>query len=253
MITSRSMALILSTLALPAWATEPTPGHTLSFNAALTSDYIFRGISQSQHDPALSVGADYARSSGLYIGTWLSTQKWVETGPYKGGSDFELDLYGGYKFSVGDIGVDLGMIRYLYDGKRSEAAPGLPTPDTTEAYLGLSLGAFSAKYSRTLSNYFVGWGGSGSAPSTKGSGYLEANYTHDLGDGLSLAAHVGHQKVRNVSVASYTDWKLGVAKDFGFATMTLAYSDTDAEDSAYTWAGEKVGKGIVSLTLSKSF
>lgn len=245
-------AFALASLSVSAHATDAPPS-ALSFNAALTSDYVFRGISQSQHDPALSVGADYALASGLYLGTWLSTQKWVETGPYKGGSDIELDLYGGYKFTVGEIGIDLGMIRYLYNGKRREAALGLPTPDTTEAYLGLSRGAFSLKYSHTLSNYFVGWGGSGSAPSTKGSGYLEANYTHDLGDGLSLAAHVGHQKVRNVSAASCTDWKLGLAKDFGFATVTLAYSDTDAKDALFTWAGEKVGKGVATLTVSKSF
>jgi uncharacterized protein (TIGR02001 family) len=226
--------------------------HTIGFNVGVTTDYIFRGISQSQHDPAISGGVDYSHASGLYAGAWLSTQKWVETGP-KSDSDFELDIYGGYKGTAGDIGYDVGLIRYSYDGDK---VAGWATPNTTEAYLGISWKMLSLKYSHTISDYFVAWTGTTLADKTRGSNYLELNATHDLGDGWGLLGHVGHQKVKHddFNNASYTDWKVGVTKDVGFGVATLAYSDTDGDgDVAYRWSGEDVAKGVLALSFSKSF
>ena len=248
-----SYLLILSGLVSVSAIAADSP-HSVAYNVGVTTDYIFRGISQSQHDPAISGGVDYSHASGLYAGTWLSTQKWVETGPYKTDSDFEMDIYGGYKGAIADIGYDVGLIHYHYDGDETASVTGLPTPDTTEVYLGASWKMLSMKYSHTISKYFVAWGGAGGTPSTKGSNYLELNATHDLGDGWGLLGHIGHQKVKNVNVASYTDWKIGVTKDVGFGVVTLAYSDTDGEQAAYgNWAGEDVAKEVLALSFSKSF
>lgn len=243
--------LVLSGLVSASAFAADSP-HTVSFNVGATTDYIFRGISQSQHDFAISGGADYSHASGLYAGAWLSTQKWVETGP-KTDSDFELDIYGGYKGAVGDIGYDVGVIRYSYDG---DQVAGLVTPNTTEVYVGASWKMLSLKYSHTVSDYFVAWTGAANA-ATRGSNYLELNASHDLGNGWGLIGHIGHQKVKhdNINNASYTDWKVGVSKDVGFGSVTLAYSDTDADKVAYTWpaGGEEVGKGVFALSFSKSF
>ena len=246
----------------PAMAADaPASPHTVSFNIGVTTDYVFRGISQSQHDPAISGGADYSHASGLYAGTWVSTQKWVKTGgtnapttdAYKTGSDFEWDVYAGFKGSMGDIGYDLGVIHYAYDGDRGNAnTAGLATPETTEIYIGASWKFLSAKYSYVVSPYFIGWGTPGTVK-TDGSGYLELNANHDMGDGWGLIGHIGHQRVKNVGAASYTDWKIGVSKDVGFGVVTLAYSDTDADETLYTWDTEKVGKGTFALSFSKSF
>jgi uncharacterized protein (TIGR02001 family) len=249
--------LVLSGLiSVPAFAADAAPAspHTFTGNIGVTSDYIFRGISQTQHKPAVSGGVDYSHSSGLYAGTWLSNQSWVETGPYKTNSSLEWDLYGGYKGAVSDIGYDVGVISYYYPGDRSGAGAGLPTPDTVEAYLGVSWKFLSLKYSHTVSDYFIGWGTDGSVK-TKGSNYVELNATPDLGDGWGLIAHVGHQKVKNVGVADYTDWKVGVTKDVGFGTVTAAYSDTDANTAPYTWGAspENVSKGMFAVSFSKSF
>ncbi len=248
-----SYLLILSGLvSVPAMA-EDSP-HSVGFNVGITSDYIFRGISQSQHDPAIFGGVDYSHASGLYAGTWLSTQKWVDkAGPYKDGSTIEMDIYGGYKGAMDDIGYDVGLIHYSYNGDRGAATAGFATPETTEAYLGLSWKMLSFKYSYTLSNYFVGWGGAG--VDSKGSDYVELNATHDLGDGWGLLGHIGHQKVENFSVASYSDWKVGATKDLGVGVVTLAYSDTNADKAGYTWGAkpENVGKGVLALSYSLSF
>lgn len=241
--------LVISGLfSVPAIAADSP--HSVAFNVGVTTDYIFRGVSQSQHDPALSGGVDYSHTSGLYAGAWLSTQKWVDTVPYKDGSDLELDLYGGYKGTVGDVGYDVGFIHYSYDGDRDTAAPGSVTPETSEIYLGLSWKMLSLKYSHVVSEHFVGWANG------KDSTYLELNATHDLGDGWGLLGHIGHQKVENNGNASYTDWKIGVTKDVGFGLVTLAYSDTDGEGGpgqAYRWNGEDVAKGVLALSFSKSF
>ena len=66
-------------------------------NLGLTSDYRFRGISQSQNAPAVQGGIDYAHSSGLYVGNWNSS---VSSQVYTNGSGVESDLYAGWKKDV---------------------------------------------------------------------------------------------------------------------------------------------------------
>jgi len=232
---------------------DGAPASTLTGNIGVASDYIFRGVSQTQHQPEISGGFDYSHSSGLYVGTWLSNKAWVNAGPYKTNSSLEWDLYGGYRGSLpADLGYDVGLISYYYPGNRSGALAGAPTPDTVEAYAALSWKMLSLKYSYAASDYFIGWGADG-VTKTRGSNYLELNATQDLGAGWGVLGHVGHQKVKNVSDANYTDWKVGVTKDVGYGTVTLAYSDTDAHDSSYTFAGKKVANGRVALAFGKTF
>ena len=76
--------LILSGLiSAPALAADAAPAAPNPFagNIGVTTDYIFRGVTQSQHKPAVSGGLDYTHSSGLYAGTWLSNQSWVDAVP----------------------------------------------------------------------------------------------------------------------------------------------------------------------------
>ncbi|PKO73684.1 MAG: hypothetical protein CVU23_01415 [Betaproteobacteria bacterium HGW-Betaproteobacteria-17] len=71
-----------------------------------------------------------------------------------------------------------------------------------------------------------------------------------------MSGHVGRQKVKNYSPASYTDWNVGVNKDIGFGTVALTYSDTNAKDSEYTWGAnsdKKVADGRVFVSFSKEF
>lgn len=247
-------------MSLPAMAADaPASPHTVAYNVGVTTDYIFRGISQTQHNPALSGGVDYSHANGLYAGAWLSNQSWVKTGgtntptndPYKTSSSLELDLYGGYKGAVGDLGYDLGVIHYYYPGDK---VAGQVSPDTTEVYVVGTWKTATLKYSHAVSDYFIGWG-TLNTTKTKGSNYLELNVTHDLGNGWGLLGHIGTQKIKNLAVSDYTDWKVGVTKDVGVGTVTLAYSDTDAAPVAgsYMWDGKDVSKGVLALSFSKSF
>lgn len=228
---------------------EDAPASTLTGNINVTTDYIFRGVSQTQNGPALQGGFDYTHASGLYVGAWGSNVDWVSLG-YKEDSSMEIDVYGGYRGAVGDIGYDVGLITYYYPG---DQIAGANDPDTTEVYLGASWKTVSAKYSYTASDRFVGWGTSASNGKTRGSYYIEVNGTYDLGSGWGVLGHVGYQDVKSNDDASYTDWKIGVTKDVGYGVVSLAYTDTDADKAAYTLAGEKVADGRVFLSFAKTF
>ena len=238
---------IVAALAVPGIAAAQAPAaaapasdHTISGNMGLFSEYRFRGISQTYEKPAFQGGFDYSHASGLYAGNWNSN---VSETLYSGAS-LEMDFYGGYKKSFGDIGLDVGAIYYYYPG--SDAA-GIGKIDNTEVYIGGSWKWLSAKYYYAVSDFF-------SAPDTKGSTYLDLSATFDLGSGWGVVGHYGMQKVKNISTADYNDWKLGVTKDLGNGwNVSAAYIDTDAEEAAYTFtnaAGKSKFLGDTTFVLS---
>lgn len=257
-----SLALI-SAFAAPAMAEEASP---LTFNVGVVSDYVFRGISQTQHQPAVQGGVDYAHSSGLYVGAWGSTVEWVnrKDWSYQKDNKFEFDLYGGYKNTVGGIGYDVGMIRYYYPGKFQGDYNGGPntTANTTEAYVGLTYGIATFKYSQALTS-FMGWGYDAPSRSSKGSAYYDLTVTYPYNETVNVIAHIGRQDVKNDNNNngqwSYTDYKLGVTKDIGFGVVGLTYTATNAAYDAsspsanYAWASKNVGKDVFALSFLKNF
>jgi len=172
---------ILAACAMPAHAEEAKPESEVSFNAAVTSDYRYRGISQTRLNPALQGGADYVNHpAGLYVGAWVSSIKWTKDAG--GGGGVELDIYGGKRGQVSsDISYDVGVLAYVYGGNDLKHVLGFANADTTELYGQLGYG----------------------------------------------------QKVKHNGAADYTDWKVGVTKDLGFASVQLAAVGTNAGKSAY--------------------
>jgi uncharacterized protein (TIGR02001 family) len=100
---------------IPAAAyAQPSEGPALSveYNAAIVSDYRFRGISYTNRNPAVQGGVDITHSSGLFVGAWLSN-----IAAY-GGADIEVDIYGGYGGSLAGFDYTAGVYGYLYpDGR----------------------------------------------------------------------------------------------------------------------------------------
>ena len=92
----------LAPLAGNAWA------GTFSENLALTSNYVFRGITQSAKRPALQGGLDYDFENGLSTGTWISTVQ------YGDGTPIESEIYGEYQFPLGALNATVGVRSYLY-------------------------------------------------------------------------------------------------------------------------------------------
>lgn len=227
------------TAAAPAAA--PEPEYTLSYNVGVVTDYRYRGISQSRLDPALQGGIDYAHKSGFYLGTWASTIKWIKDAG--GSGDIEWDLYGGYKGTAGAVGYDLGVLRYQYPNNDLN-----PSANTTELYAAGTVGPATLKYSHSITNLF------GFADS-KGSGYLDLSASWDLGNGYSIAPHVGHQTVHHDSAFSYTDYSLTLGKDFGNGfSVSAAAVGTDANKSLYvTPSGKFTGRNALVLGAKYTF
>lgn len=221
--------------AAPAPAAAETPEHTLTANISLASSYRFRGIDQTFGKPALQGGVDYAHASGFYAGNWNSN---VNSGAGFPDGNLEMDFYGGYKTTFGDVGLDLGAILYYYPGSEGKvlgtgASSG--SVSNKELYIGASWKFISLKYSYSLDDYFSlrGWDSAGTSTgkSTKGTGYLDLSANYDLGDGWGINAHVGRLNLKNGYKGDYTDWKIGVTKDISGWVFAASYIDTNAAGS----------------------
>jgi uncharacterized protein (TIGR02001 family) len=230
-------------------AAQDAPASSVSGSVAVVNDYLFRGLSQTNRDPAVQPGIEYDHASGWYIGAWGSNISWlsdVSTSAAPVSSSVELDFYTGYRGTfAADWSYDVGLYEYYYPGSYPA---GFVRPYTTEAYASLAWKGISLKYSQTLTNLF------GFADS-KNSGYVDLSWNKEFSPGWTFNSHVGHQDVANSPGFSYTDWKIGVTRAFdkGYS-IALGYYDTDASRSSYTNAyGHYVGRSTGILTLSKSF
>ena len=117
--------LLTGFIAIPGFA-------GVSANVAFASDYIWRGMTQTGSDPALSGGFDFESESGFYAGIWGSNVSFSE------GAGSELDTYFGYGFSLGEVGVDLSYVDFGY--------PGDSGLDFQEIGVALSYGDFGVGY-----------------------------------------------------------------------------------------------------------
>lgn len=238
-------ALLATGLALPsavlaeeaAAAAAPASPHTVSYNIGLFSQYVWRGMTQTDESLALQGGIDYAHSSGFYAGAWASNVSWTTDFDYMDSNSLELDLYGGYASAIGDtgIGYNVGVLQYIYPGTANDGAP---DTDATEIYGGLSYKWANAKYSYTVSD--EAWG----FDDAEGTGYLEANADIPVGDsGFTINLHVGtfmfDGEVGGVDndEYDYTDWKIGATKAWDNGVKLGGYyTDNDADDDF--WAEE---------------
>lgn len=232
-------------------AAAPEPAYTLSYNVGVVSDYRFRGMAQTSFNPALQAGADFAHKSGLYLGVWGSNISWIKD--YTGATDgsLEVDLYGGYKGEISkDLSYDVGLITYQYPGNTSGDVAGLANANTVEIYGALTYSIVTAKYSRSLSNFIAN-------SNSTGSQYLEVAASFDLGNGFSLAPHLGRQWIPNVAgdIGNYTDYSLTLAKDFGNGlTASVAAIGTNAQRAFYTdLNGKFLGDHAFQVGLKYSF
>jgi uncharacterized protein (TIGR02001 family) len=246
-----SLTSVAQAQTAPAPAAEPES--TLAFNAGVITDYRYRGISQTRLDPALQGGVDYTDKSGFYVGAWGSTISWIkDAGTIAKASGIkgpvELDLYGGYKGTTGDLAYDLGYLRYQYVSNNLSKVSGAVDANTDELYGALTYGLFTAKYSHAVSNLF-------GTPDSKNSYYLDLSAAFDLGDGYSLTPHVGRQGVKNHSAASYNDYALTLGKDLGNGlSASAAVIGTNATSGVYVSPANKdLGKSGLVVGLKYTF
>ena len=224
------------------------PDNETSFNAAVVSDYRYRGISQTRLKPAVQGGFDYVNNpTGLYAGVWLSSIKWTKDAG--GDGDVEMDIYAGKRGQITEaVAYDVGVLTYVYPSNGLKDVSGFVNADTTEIYGQLAYGPAYIKYSHSVTNLF-------GFVDSKNSGYVDIGANIDAGEGFTVNLHAGHQEVKHNDAASYTDWKVGVTRDFGVVTGALAVIGTNASKTAYASPanGKFLGKTALQLTVSKVF
>lgn len=182
----------------------------VSGNVALTSDYMWRGISQTDGSPAIQGGFDAAFDSGLYAGIWGSN---IDFG---GDESLEVDTYAGWAGEFSGVGVDVGFINYHY-----------PTSDSgtnfSEGYVGLSFGPASITHYMGLDL------GSEDLGDTDFGDYTDVGLSLGEYAGIGLSAHYGFYDQKG-GTADYNDWRIAASTSFMDVDFELAYSDTDADD-----------------------
>ena len=211
-------ALVAATAA-PAFAQDVT----VSGNIALTTDYAFRGVSQTDESPAVQGGFDATfGNTGFYAGTWASN---INFGT--GGANLELDVYGGYKFALGPVAMDVGVLGYLYPSASDDAAE----LDYYEVY---------AKPSIALTKEFTLGGALYYSPEFTGASgnatYLEVNGAYAVSPELSLSGAVGYQTVDTPGFFAgndeYTTWNAGGTYSAMGLGFDLRYVGTDVDNAS---------------------
>ena len=232
-----------------------TPDYSLSANLGFASTYRYRGIDQTNGNPALQGGVDLSTARGYYAGAWGSNVNWLsDAGGGTISNSLEIDLYGGYRRQMGDFGYDAGLLAYYYPGTYPA---GMTKPHTAEVYLAGSWKMLTLKYSHAITDIF-------GVPDSRGAGYLDAGASMELAGGYTLKGHIGYQLIpasaaneRSKSDCSYADWSLGVSKEFSGLNVGLSYIDTDAKGGAgecYRNAFNKnLGRQTLVLSVGKTF
>jgi uncharacterized protein (TIGR02001 family) len=295
MFKKTTLALAISALAggalaqsAPAPAPAPAPATSpITANVTVVNDYRYRGMTQSNYKPAIQGGFDYAHESGFYIGNWNSSISWIgdtyPSGSNGGGpvsAPVEMDFYAGLKkeFLGAGFASDIGVLQYYYptNGIRQQTqnlatctttnrATCGTNPNTTELYVAqnFAFGSLTGfvKVSYALTNLFGIY-------NSQGSYYPDLTLNYDTGvSGLTLNGHVGYQYISNTQTVNgikydftYTDWKLGITKDFGgglSGNVSYVGTTNPKANGSYLWSttstqtaqsGSGKAGGLISLT-----
>lgn len=236
--------LIITTLTLFYAATglaQESP-HSISGNVTMTTDYLYRGQSQTDNSFAIQGGFDYAHDLGLYLGSWASNISFTDDGA-------EVDFYGGYagEFANG-LGYDVTVIYYYY--------PGTTRQDAGEDFL-----EFGPSLSYTFGGDFE--------PSI-GAGFLYTdNFSFNADDGFyvygdlgftlpndfGLGFHIGHQSIKDEAAWGTPDWteyNVSLSKSLMGLDFAVTFSDTDLSE-AECFGGGNICDSTVVFSVSGGF
>lgn len=193
---------------------ESFPG-TFSGSISFTTDYRFRGVTQTDKDPAVQGSLAYSHDSGFYAGLWGSNVDFNDGDQ----AHLELDLYGGWTYEENDWSIGFGAIYYAYPGARSAL-----DYDYVEL---LGEGSF------TLSHDIVISGGVYYSPDFFGSNgeawYFTAGASTDFWM-FSGGANIGYQTIHdnaNFGLPDYITWNAFLTTSWQDFEFKLEYVDTD--------------------------
>jgi uncharacterized protein (TIGR02001 family) len=207
-------------------------------SVALTSDYVFRGVPQTDEKPALQGSIDVGHASGLYAGVWASNVDFDAPD----GIDVEVDIYVGWTLEFeNETWLDLQLVRYVYPG--ANQGFGINYNEFIAAYGFMN---FTATLAYT-DNYIN---------SDESALYYHFGGEYPLGDtGYTFTAGVGLNDISNAAGSDYWDYQFGISRSWDAITADLSYYDTSGFDAdVQDFLGpDKWADGRVVLTFSWEF
>jgi uncharacterized protein (TIGR02001 family) len=251
--------LIIAVLLLgTAYSGFAAAENEISANATLASDYRFRGISQTNRDPAIQGGFDFAHESGAYLGTWASNVSFTDGGT-------EIDVYGGWAGDLSEaVSLDVGFLYYGYPSDKftsSDAKADYVEIYGSVGFAGATVGLnYSPKYTYDTGDFW----------------YLYGEYSLPVGETFSVDLHVGLNQFKGDNLASflgvdtgvsspgksYVDYSVSGTASVAGVDLTLAWIGTDInkhdcfpsyDEETGDPSGTKDCRGNVVFSVSKSF
>ena len=195
---------LVAVLATGTMFTTVAQSASIEANVGITTDYLWRGMTQNAEDTSLSGGIDLSTDSGFYAGTWVGDVNWD-------GASYELDLYGGYAGEAGALAYDVGYIQYMYPNKTTDA-------DFGEVYVTLGTGPVSVSYYYEVDN------DDGSVDSGDNT-YLSLDYSTDLTEDWGLSLHYGIYDIESID-----DEQIDMSLTLSKGDFSLSIVETDDMD-----------------------
>lgn len=243
-------AVACLTASSTAWAAEEggafSPKNFTS-TFGITSDYVFRGISQTDSNWAAQGSFDYAHPVGLYLGVWGSNVSF--------GGNVEVDGYAGYRGEIAGINYDVGGVYYMYPKSRDDAEFNYFEVSAKASY---TLKLTPVEPTIGVSYYFSPdfFGEDGTAH------YINGKLSLGLPWGLGVAGEVGYQNVKGDETTGhgnglhghdgfeYVHYRFGVSKSdlLGF-NLDLSYHNTNESK----FLGKSIADDRVVFTASRTF
>ena len=233
------VALALFSISMVSTAQERTSPIEIRGNIGVVSDYVFRGISQSDESVVAQGGIDVIFPKGFYIGAWASGVDKPWGGIYNhlyGFEDFEYDVYAGWQWGnqAGDFRLDTGVIQYAFSDDPDDLT-------WSEYYLGVTLfKQLRVKISTDIDGIDFGT-------------YYEASFRQPLANSFDATAHVGHFDLEDRNVRDsdkYTDFSLSIGRPYKGFRVDLTVHRTD-RDGRTRYLG--VADDRVVLSIKRDF
>ncbi len=204
----KKLNILAISAAVAGVVSSSTASADLVGNIGLSNNYIWRGVTQTDDQAAISGGIDYSNDSGAYAGSWVSN---VDYGSTASDGSYEMDLYFGYGGEAGSVAYDVGFIYYAY--------PLDTDADFSEIYAGVDAAGVEFDIAFTVDT---------DAGGDDANIYASLAYSFDLGDELSLGLLVGDYEFDDDAATDYIHYSAKLSKgDFSFG---LEANDIDGDD-----------------------
>ncbi len=230
------VVLFFSSIPLLSFAEEEVD-HTVSGTLTLATDYVFRGISQTNENPSVQGSFDYGHACGVYAGVWASNIDFADS--------IEIDWYVGFTNAIGELTYDLTAFFYSYPGADDNAAE----MDYWEFHVGLFY-EIKMPLAPTIGvayDYSPDFFGEDDTAHHYSSS-LDLTLPYDFG----LGATVGYQDVTGDKTSpggfDYAWWKISLSKELEGFELDLSYWDTNEEEIL----GENIASERIVFSITRS-